>query len=42
MEMKENLNNVNLVPEYKNNIKLNDIKNKKTFNYINYYFCNFL
>ena len=41
MEMKENLNNVNLVPEYKNNIKLNDI-NENTFNYINYYFCNFL
>ena len=41
MEKKENLNNVNLVPEYKNNIKLNYI-NEKTFNYINYYFCNFL
>ena len=41
MEMKENLNNVNLVPEYKNNIKLNDIK-ENTFNYFHYYFCNFL
>lgn len=41
MEMKENLNNVNLVPEYKNNIKLNDI-NENPFNYINYYFSNFL